>query len=67
VSNKTRAGRKIIVATPISAAAIHPTNSGPAHCSKEALENLQPRIELPEDLRLAASKPIKRMLDWSSR
>ena len=32
--------------------------------TKEALENLQPRIELPEDLRLAASKPIRRMLDW---
>lgn len=33
----------------------------------EALKNLQPRIELPEDLRSAASKPIQRMLDWSRR
>lgn len=33
--------------------------------TRDALINLQPRIELPEDLRIAAGKPIERMLDWS--
>lgn len=33
--------------------------------TRDALINLQPRIEIPDDMRLAASKPIKRMLDWS--
>lgn len=32
---------------------------------RDALKNLTPEIELPEDVRQAAYTPIKRMLDWS--
>ena len=32
---------------------------------RDALKNLSPRIEMPEDLRAAAFAPIQRMLDWS--
>jgi quinolinate synthase len=32
-----------------------------------ALRDLEPRIELPEDLRLAAKKSLDRMLDMAGR
>ncbi len=32
---------------------------------RDALKNLSPEINLPEDVRQAAYTPIKRMLDWS--
>ena len=34
--------------------------------ARDALKNLQPRIELSEEIRSAAYQPIKRMLDWSA-
>ncbi len=33
--------------------------------ARDALENLQPEIVMPEEIRRAAYQPIKRMLDWS--
>ena len=32
---------------------------------RDALKNMAPVIELPEDIRAAALVPIQRMLDWS--
>ena len=32
---------------------------------RDALKNLSPRIEIPEDIRVRALEPIQRMLDWS--
>lgn len=32
---------------------------------RDALLNLAPRIEMPEDLRARAELPIRRMLEWS--
>jgi quinolinate synthase len=32
---------------------------------RDALKNMSPRIEMPEDVRAAALVPIQRMLDWS--
>jgi quinolinate synthase len=32
---------------------------------RDCLKNMSPEIKLPEDLRLAAYTPLKRMLDWS--
>lgn len=32
---------------------------------RDALLNLQPRIELPEDIRRRAEEPLRRMLEWS--
>lgn len=34
--------------------------------ARDALKNLEPRIELSEEIRSAAYQPIKRMLDWSA-
>jgi len=34
---------------------------------RDALKNLSPVIEVPEDIRTAALIPIQRMLDWSKR
>lgn len=32
---------------------------------RDALKNMSPAIELPEDIRVAALAPLQRMLDWS--
>ena len=32
---------------------------------RDCLKNMSPEITLPEDLRLAAYTPLKRMLEWS--
>ncbi len=32
---------------------------------RDCLDNLSPSLELPEDLRVKAEKPIMRMLKWS--
>ncbi len=34
---------------------------------RNALRDLKPAIELPEEIRTAALAPLQRMLDWSRR
>ena len=32
---------------------------------RDCLKNMSPQIEMPEEVRLKAYDPIKRMLEWS--